>query len=50
MMDEETVTNQIPIANFKSNQLSKKELYIDSSRGALENLGDGMQSPNSAYA
>lgn len=28
-MDEQTVTNMIPISKFKSNHLSKKEKYVD---------------------
>ncbi|MFS8160487.1 MAG: hypothetical protein ACMG6E_09840 [Candidatus Roizmanbacteria bacterium] len=28
-MDEQTVTNMIPISKFKSNHLSKKEKHID---------------------
>lgn len=29
-MDEQTVTNAIPISKFKSNHLSKKEKFVDS--------------------
>ena len=28
-MDEQTVTNSIPIANFNSNQLTNKQKYVD---------------------
>ena len=28
-MDEQTVTNAIPIAKFKSNHLSKKEKFVN---------------------
>jgi hypothetical protein len=29
-MDEDSVTNSIPISKFKSNHLSKKEKFVDS--------------------
>lgn len=45
MLDEETVTNMIPIAHFKSNQLSKKEYYMDVSKAALHAIDGGSNPP-----
>jgi hypothetical protein len=45
-MDEESVTNTIPIQKFKSNHLSKKEKYVDINA----NINDFQLSPTSASA
>jgi hypothetical protein len=36
-MDEETVTNMVPISQFKSNYLSKKEKGV---HGAVDSIPD----------
>jgi hypothetical protein len=36
-MDEETVTNMVPISKFKSNHLSKKEKETKGANGATAN-------------
>ena len=46
-MDEESITNAIPIQKFKPNQISKKEKFIDSIEEALE---DEHVSPSAGLA
>lgn len=46
-MDEETVTNMVPISKFKSNHLSKKE---KESKGTKQAATDIQMSPGSASA
>lgn len=46
-MDEQTVTNAIPISKFKSNHLSKKEKYVELD---ADNIPEFQLSPSSANA
>ena len=39
---QEAITQQIPLANFKSNHVSKKEIFIDTNAV----MDDGTQNPN----